>query len=98
MMIIFNYGNFFGEEKPRFHRNGGEMTTEINPIEREDQKVNQRPQGGSSGAVYGLGLFGAWAYYFRHVTTIQEGIVAFFKGLFWPAFLVYELLKFLEKD
>lgn len=54
-------------------------------------------RGGSSDPVYGIGIFGAWVYYFKRATTNQERVIAFFKGLVWPAFLVYELLVFLEK-
>ena len=52
----------------------------------------------NSGGVYGIGLIGAWIFYFKGVTTFQQGVKAFFKGLFWPAFLVYDLLVFLKKD
>jgi hypothetical protein len=74
------------------------MTTELNPTEQVDQKMKMKVQGGSSEAVYGLGLIGAWVYYISRATTFQEGVLGFFKGLFWPAFLVYELFVFLHKD
>ena len=74
------------------------MTTEIIPTEQEEQKMIVKYQGGSSDAVYGIGLIGAWVYYIGRATTFQEGVVGFFKGLFWPAFLVYEVLKFLHKE
>jgi len=60
-------------------------------------KPGMARQGGGSDAVYGIGLIGAWLYYFQRATTNQEHIQAFFKGLFWPAFLVYDLLVFLNK-
>jgi len=59
--------------------------------------LDEDRHGGGSNAVYALGLFGAWAYYLKGVTTFEEGAKGFFKGLFWPAFLVYELLTFLGK-
>ena len=74
------------------------MTTELNPTEQEDQKIKVKYQGGSSEAVYGLGLIGAWVYYISRATTFQQGLLGFFKGIFWPAFLVYELLEFLDKE
>ena len=74
------------------------MTTELIPIEQEDKKLRVKYQGGSSEAVYGLGLFGAWVYYIGRATTPQQRVKGFFKGLFWPAFLVYELLDFLDKE
>jgi hypothetical protein len=77
---------------------GEKMTTEITPPEEKDEKVNVRVQGGSSGAVYGLGIIGACVYYINHGTTTQEKLVGFLKALVWPAFLVYELLEFLHKE
>jgi hypothetical protein len=61
--------------------------------EYRTQKVIR--QGGASGAVYGLGLIGAWVYYFTHAATIWIGVLGFFKGIFWPAILVYEALKYM---
>ena len=74
------------------------MTTEINLSEKEDQGNEVKMQGGSSDAVYGIGLFGAWVYYIGRATTNQERVKGFFKGLVWPAFLVYDLLEFLNKE
>lgn len=54
-------------------------------------------QSNNSNAVYAIGLFGAWAYYFGRATTTEERVKAFFKGFAWPGYLVYELFKFLEK-
>ncbi len=31
-------------------------------------------------------------------TTFREGVLGYFKGIFWPAFLVHELLEFLDKE
>ena len=74
------------------------MTIESNLTEQKDQKKEVKIQSGSSDAVYGLGLIGAWIYYIGRATTNQERIQGFFKGLVWPAFLVYELLEFLNKE
>ena len=43
-------------------------------------------------------MIGAWAYYFKRATTTQQRVEAFFKGLVWPAYLVYELFVFLKKE
>ena len=72
------------------------MNTEMQPKGKEDKKMNVKVQGGSD-TVYGLGLIGAWAYYIGRATTPEERIKGFFKGFVWPAFLVYELFKFLER-
>lgn len=50
----------------------------------------------ASEAVYGLGLLGAWFYYITTATTFWMGALGILKGIFWPAFLVFELLKFLN--
>ncbi len=77
---------------------GEKMTNELNPIEKEEQKINVRVQGGSSGAVYGLGLIGACIFYISRGTTYQEKILGFLKALVWPVFLVNQLLEFLDKN
>jgi hypothetical protein len=49
----------------------------------------------SGDAVYGLGLIGAAIYYISTATTFWMGVLGFLKAIVWPAFLVYEILKFL---
>ncbi|MBX4196051.1 hypothetical protein KW805_00480 [Candidatus Pacearchaeota archaeon] len=49
----------------------------------------------SGGAVYGLGVIGAAIYYISNSTGFWMGVLGILKALLWPAFLVYELLKFL---
>ena len=46
-------------------------------------------------AVYCLGLVGALVYYVSQATSFWAGVIGVLKALVWPAFLVYELLKFL---
>lgn len=72
------------------------MTTETTPTQPEHPAHEMRHTSGTDN-VYGIGLVGAWVYYFKRATTNQERVQAFFKGLVWPAFLVYELFVFLEK-
>jgi hypothetical protein len=74
------------------------MTTELNSPEKENKNINVKVQKGGSDTVYGIGLFGAWVFYIGRAKTFQEGVAGFFKGLVWPAFLVYDLLKFLNKE
>jgi hypothetical protein len=82
----------------RIEQTGEKMTTEITPTEENGEKVNVRVQGGSSGAVYGLGVIGACIYYINRGTTNQQKALGFLKALVWPVFLVKELLEFLEKE
>ncbi|GAO31216.1 hypothetical protein [Geofilum rubicundum] len=49
---------------------------------------------GTSSAIYGLGLIGAAIYFISGATSFWMGIVGFLKALVWPAFMVYELLKY----
>ena len=65
---------------------------------QEQPKPTAARSGGGTDALYGIGLIGAWVYYFRRATTTRERVQAFFKGLVWPAFLVYALLVFLETE
>ena len=51
---------------------------------------------GPSSAIYGLGFIGAAIYYLSTATGFWMGLLGFFKALVWPAFLVYEMLKWLQ--
>lgn len=55
-----------------------------------------RTTDGSAGAVYGLGVIGAAVYYISLATSFWPGVVGFLKALVWPAFMVYDLLKFIH--
>jgi len=64
-------------------------------------KENHRPKGhghnhGASGAVYGLGFIGALVYYISAATSFWMGVLGFLKALVWPAFMVFELMKYLQ--
>jgi hypothetical protein len=72
------------------------MTTEPVPTLIEKQKTKVIRQGGASEAVYGMGLIGAWIYFIGHATTFWLGVLGIFKGIVWPAMVVYELLKYLH--
>jgi len=50
--------------------------------------------GKCGGAVYGLGFIGAAIYYISTATSFWMGVLGFLKALVWPAFLMYDLLKF----
>ncbi len=53
-------------------------------------------KGGVPSCVYGLGFVGALVYYIQQADNFQAGLIGFFKALTWPAWLIYELLKFLS--
>jgi len=50
---------------------------------------------GGNGAVYGFGFIGAVIYYISTATGFWAGVLGFFKAIVWPAFLVFEALKYL---
>jgi len=49
---------------------------------------------GCGGCAYGLGVVGAAVYYISAATGFWMGVLGFLKALVWPAFLVFEVLKF----
>jgi hypothetical protein len=50
----------------------------------------------SSGAIYGLGIFGALVYFWQQADTFWEYALALLQGFFWPAFMVYEAFSALD--
>jgi len=61
-----------------------------------DMKCKKMHKGGTSGAIYGLGLIGAAIYYIQHATTFWMGVLGVLKAIVWPAMLVYKALEFLK--
>ena len=49
----------------------------------------------SGNAIYGLGFIGAAIYYISTATGFWMGVLGVLKAMVWPAFLVFEILKFL---
>jgi hypothetical protein len=82
----------------QIRQTGENMSDEMVPAKEKEEKVNVRVQGGSSGAVYGLGMIGAAIYYISRSTTPQEKAIGFLKALVWPVFLVKGVLEILEKE
>lgn len=51
---------------------------------------NNASSAAGGGALYGLGIFGAWVYYWIEAGSFWEYAYAVFQGIFWPAYMVYE--------
>lgn len=49
------------------------------------------------GAIYGLGIFGALVYFWQQAEGIFGYLSAIFKGLFWPAYMVYNVFTSLGR-
>ena len=60
-------------------------------------KIMEHRGGNTGGMIYSLGFIGAVVYYFQHADTFGQYIVGFLKALVWPAFLVHQVLEFLNR-
>ena len=40
-------------------------------------------------AIYGLGIFGAWVYFWQQADGFWWHLLAVLEGLVWPAFMVF---------
>lgn len=49
-----------------------------------------------SGAIYGIGIFGALFYFLQNATTFSMVMVGIFKSIFWPAFLIFKIFTDLK--
>jgi len=47
------------------------------------------------GCAYFLGFLGAAIYYISTATSFWQGVLGILKALVWPAFLIYEIMKYL---
>lgn len=75
--------------------------TTAKTIEAEDMSCysccscGTKTNGACGGAAYGLGFIGAAIYYISTATGFWMGVWGVIKALVWPAFLIFELMKFL---
>ncbi|MFZ0530665.1 MAG: hypothetical protein WAL91_09025 [Propionicimonas sp.] len=54
---------------------------------------NSNAGAAGGGALYSLGIFGAWVWFFQNAHSFWEFLLAFIQGLFWPAWMVYEAFR-----
>jgi hypothetical protein len=57
---------------------------------------SNRSTAAGSGALYGLGIFGAWFYFWQQADGFAEHLYAIFEGVFWPAYMVFHALQALN--
>jgi hypothetical protein len=62
----------------------------------DEQRRNAGAAAGG-GAIYGLGIFGALVYFWQQASGLWEHLLTVVQGLFWPAFMVYEIFKALRR-
>ena len=56
---------------------------------------NQWHKHAGCGGIYGLGFLGSAIYFISTATSFWMGVLGILKALVWPAFLVFDALKFL---
>jgi|APSaa5957512622_1039677.scaffolds.fasta_scaffold33069_3 hypothetical protein len=82
------------------------MKKEINKFKKEFKREIKKDDccktgikgcgtGGCSGCGYFLGFIGAAVYNISMATGFWVGVLGVLKALVWPAFLVFELMKFI---
>lgn len=60
------------------------------------KSIPKRQKAMNGDAVYGLGILGALVYYIQVADGFGPVVFAFIKAAIWPAFLVYDLLKYIH--
>lgn len=63
-------------------------------MKRSKQVIQNNVSSGGGNMVYFFGLIGALIYYLQQANSFGEGVMGVLKALVWPAFIVFELLKF----
>jgi hypothetical protein len=56
----------------------------------EDEVSEGRGTAAGGGAIYGLGILGAWVYFWQQADAFWGYVFAVIQGILWPAFMVYE--------
>jgi len=51
---------------------------------------------GTSNGIYGLGFIGSLFYFLPHAATFWAIVLGILKSIVWPAFLIFNLFKFLQ--
>ncbi len=54
---------------------------------------NNNAGAAGGGALYGLGIFGAWVYFWQQADSFWEYLLAILQGLVWPAIMVYDVFS-----
>jgi hypothetical protein len=68
--------------------------TTLDPSSRRLVAMSSNNAGAAGGgAIYALGIFGAWVWFWQQADTFLGYLLAILQGLFWPAFMVYEVFK-----
>ena len=58
--------------------------------------ANSNAGAAGGGALYGLGIFGAWVWFWQQADGLWEHVLAVLQGIVWPAFMVYDAFRALH--
>ena len=58
---------------------------------------NRHAGAAGGGAIYALGIFGAWVYFWQQANSFWTYALVLFQGLFWPAWMVYRVFAALSR-
>ena len=84
----------FGKKKAdKKQTKGGNSFIQVNVEKKDNGKACGVSNGG--GCVYFLGFIGSAVYYISTATGFWNGAWGIVKALLWPAFLIFEVLKFI---
>lgn len=62
-------------------------------VQAKKGKSTGAPGGGD--AVYAFGIIGAMVFYIQEASGVVAVLIAILKAFVWPAFFVYDVLKFI---
>ena len=59
-------------------------------------KENGSGAAAGGGAIYALGIFGAWVYFWQQADGFWPHVLALLEGVVWPALMVYDAFSALR--
>jgi len=71
------------------------MEEKTNPQQASKAHVREIHKNTQQNVIYGMGFIGAVIYYIVTSASFWGGVLGILKAIVWPAFLVYELMKYL---
>ena len=63
---------------------------------KEKKEMKKHSGSGIMGSAYFMAFIGAAVYYIQSATSFGMGVVGFLKAIVWPAFLVYNVLQYIN--
>jgi len=63
---------------------------------KEKKEMKKHSGSGIVGCAYFMAFIGAAVYYIQSATSFGMGVVGFLKAIVWPAFLVYNVLQYIN--